>query len=390
MGVKESAARGRVVPLPRCLDVAGTRMPNSADRRVEGGAIVRKLHVRRSGHAITAGVMGVCLLATASGGAWFATAAAATPSPTWNQLAPTTSPPARAYAGMTYDPKVEKLVLFGGRGGGGTDLNDTWLWTGSNWREKAETDSPSPREQVAMAYDNSTNQFVLFGGVDTTTGVKYGKYGDTWLWNGATWVEENPPASPSPRGAAAMAYDPTTRQLVLFGGGIGTAWYNDTWTWNGRTWTQLTPATSPSPRVGASLTYDRNTRQLVLFGGYANDGDEYNDTWTWDGTTWTEQTPTSSPTGRVAPGLAYDPQIGEVLLFGGYYNDYAVVGDTWTWNGTAWTQQTPATSPSARGYADMAWDPATKQLVLFGGWGGPGTFYYGVLDDTSIYSPGGS
>jgi hypothetical protein len=39
----------------------------------------------------------------------------------------------------------------------------------------------------------------------------------------------------------AMAYDPGTGQLVLYGGAIdsGRKLFGDTWTWNGTTWSQL-------------------------------------------------------------------------------------------------------------------------------------------------------
>ena len=64
------------------------------------------------------------------------------------------------------------------------------------------------------------------------------------------------------------AHHPATSQLVLFGGiGLDGLPFRDTWTWNGTTWTQQSPVASPPARYQASLAYDAATSQLVLFGG---------------------------------------------------------------------------------------------------------------------------
>ena len=302
---------------------------------------------------------------------------------TWIQLSPATSPPARDFASMAYDPASGGLVLFGGSStGDGEDLNDTWVWKSGDWIEKTPATSPSPRERAAMAYDAATGQLVLFGG-----GSSGGFLNDTWVWNGQTWIQQHPAVSPSPRGQGSMVYDPATQQLSLFGGGPGPGmWFGDTWVWKGTTWKQLSPATSPSPRVGAAVTYDPITRQVVLFGGYANNGTEYNDTWTWNGTTWTNQATTTAPSTRVNAALAFDPTSGQVVLFGGTIDDYAVLGDTWIWNGTKWTLLNPAVSPDPRGYAQFALDDATNQLILFGGFGSSSGSSNGTLDDTWTFS----
>jgi hypothetical protein len=83
-----------------------------------------------------------------------------------------------------------------------------------------------------------------------------------------------------------MAYDKATGTVVLFGGYMGSAptghYLADTWTWNGKTWTQQHPAASPSARDEADMAYDAATRSVVLFGGFANIGrGDLVDTWTW-------------------------------------------------------------------------------------------------------------
>jgi hypothetical protein len=62
---------------------------------------------------------------------------------------------------MAYDAATGQLVLFGGFVGG-TYLNDTWTWDGTNWTQQNPTTSPSPREGLSMAYDDAIGLVVLF------------------------------------------------------------------------------------------------------------------------------------------------------------------------------------------------------------------------------------
>src|SRR5262249_25969176 len=110
-----------------------------------------------------------------------------------------------------------------------------------------------------------------------------------------SWKKLSPPASPSARAAHAMAYDPVSRKVVLFGGYDAFVYLNETWTFAGNTWRQEAPAGSPSPRAAASMAYDTVSQRLVLFGGY--DGTYLGDTWLWDGatSTWTSVAAVTSP-----------------------------------------------------------------------------------------------
>jgi len=279
---------------------------------------------------------------------------------------------------MAYDAATSQLVLFSGSGADGAP-RDTWTWDGATWTQQSPAASPPARYYASMAYDPATSQLVLFGGGMNSTGIA----GDTWTWDGTTWTQQSPATSPPARFGASIAYDPATSQLVLFGGiGLDGLPLNDTWTWDGTTWTQQSPATSPPARYQASMAYDTATSQLVLFGGVGGPSGIAADTWTWDGTTWTQQSPTASPPARYNASMAYDLDTAQLVLFGGARST-GIIGDTWTWDGTTWTQQSPATSPPARYAASMAYDPATSQLILFGGYNTSGLFA-----DTWTYSGG--
>ena len=160
-------------------------------------------------------------------------------------------------------------------GNNGGDLNDTWVWNGTNWTQANPATSPSARADYTMVYDAARSQVVLFGGKDGT-----GNYvNDTWVWNGSNWIQQSPLNSPPARYAHGMAYDAAHSQTVMFGGYNGN-FLNDTWAWDGTNWTQESPTASPSGRYAPNaMTYDGARDQVVLFGGLASS--QFNDTWAW-------------------------------------------------------------------------------------------------------------
>jgi hypothetical protein len=104
-----------------------------------------------------------------------------------------------------------------------------------------------------------------------------------------------------------MAYDPATRTMLLFGGQSDRypSYLGDTWSWNGTTWIKLSPSTSPLARSDAPMAYDAATRTVLLFGGEGmlSEG-EYgglSDTWSWNGTTYMLAPFRTGPAGHPGP-----------------------------------------------------------------------------------------
>jgi hypothetical protein len=242
---------------------------------------------------------------------------------------------------------------------------DTWVWR-EGWRQLSPATSPSPRLGAAMAYDATGGDVVLFGG--STVNDSAGTYlNDTWTWDGVTWTQQFPAVSPPARQCSTpgMVYDGVTGTVLLFGGGNSTGNLDDTWIWDGKakTWTQLHPVTNPS--TTGLMAYDGADKQVVLFGGPT-----LTETWTWDGAfrTWTQQFPAQSP--PVTQGaMAYDAAVGDVVLFGGFVGSWPdTLSDTWIWNGSDWREIHPSTVPPNRYDFSMDYDPLNRQVVMFGGY----------------------
>jgi galactose oxidase-like protein len=263
------------------------------------------------------------------------------------------------------------ILMFGGIGPGGQPLDETWDWIGS-WDNTGIFDRgapPPPRSSAAMAYDASRGQFVLFGGAGSD-----GVLSDTWErseFDSSGWHAKSPVHRPPARRGHAMVYDTARKRIVLFGG-AGDDLLGDTWEWDGTDWTQRTPATAPSPRTGAAMAYDAGRGRLVLFGG--TDGSWILDeTWEWDGAIWQQRTPAHEvPPARRAHAMVFDALRGHVVMFGGVHDDTAVpvglLDDVWEWDGVDWQSKSSAKKlPPPRSGHVMSYDLINDITVMFGG-----------------------
>jgi hypothetical protein len=184
-----------------------------------------------------------------------------------------------------YDAARGQSVFAFGQDAGFVISPSTFGWNGSHWTELAETGPPS-RVHYAIGYDPRRERVVLFGGFDPSSDRELG---DTWEWDGATWTQVSS-TGPSPRAAARLAYDASLGALVLFGGAEGYRSYRgDTWSWDGTEWRQVAQ-TGPSPRGYVGLAADESRFRLVLYGGYDGEQD-LGDTWEWYDGHWVQADP---------------------------------------------------------------------------------------------------
>ncbi len=248
---------------------------------------------------------------------------------------------------VAYHPSLDRLFMFGGRcksigvyqtqpdgvgaacGVSGTVYNDLWSFNPATggWTQVTPSGTPpSARWEHSLAYDPANNEFVMFGGRNLAGTALT----DTWVLtcSGATtcsWATGG--AGPSARYGHAMAYDPATARVVLFGGQSGATLLGDVWAWNGasNSWSSVTPAgTAPSARVHPALAQaDKIVSGLLMFGG-RDAGGVKNDAWLLSGAgggspQWqTVTTAGAAPKARENAEMVFAPALDRVLLFGGF------------------------------------------------------------------------
>lgn len=230
------------------------------------------------------------------------------------------------------------------------------------WMLVSET-GPSPRAAAALAFDAARGVTVLYGG---TSGYVNS---ETWEYDGVAWREVQPVLRPPGRLFTPMVFDSRRGVCVLFGGydSPNHAYLDDTWEYDGSSWTQRN-LTGPDARQNHVMVYDSNRGVTVLHGGLGIGGLR-RDTWEYDGVQW-RQVSLDGPGDRYGHAMAYDSERGVSVMFGGLAvpGGFDWLGDTWEWDGAQW-RLASTTGPSGRG-TDMAYDAARRLTVMYGGFNG--------------------
>jgi len=290
----------------------------------------------------------------------------------WSQLsAPTPIMATHVDGAMSYDVDRGAVIAFGGHTLTGSPTaipNATWELREGVWTSSTPTGSPIARSGHVMVYDEARRNTILFGGISSGLGTHYG---DTCIFDSATWSCSTPSTTPAPRRNTAIAYDANRKRTVLYGGTNGTSignFFGDTWEWNGSSWQSMSPTVSPGPRGMHALGYDPRRQRIVLYGG-SYGGTNYYDTWEYNGTTWSPITTNAHPRASSDARFSYDAARGTLLLFGGrdptsYYND------VWEWDGATWRRLDIQTGlPALRSRHQQAYDPITHATVMTSGSG---------------------
>ena len=241
--------------------------------------------------------------------------------------------PGSRYGASGWEDSAGHLWLFGGVGfdigGSQGNLNDLWMFDGSNWTWVNGSNSsydnghygtqgvadpanvPSGRQDAASWVDDA-GTFWLFGGQGYDSTFNQGPLNDLWKFDGAIWTW--------------VAGSPLINQAGVYG-------------------TQGTgaPGNYPGARYGASKWMEKGG-VLWLFGGSGVDSagsqGELNDLWAWNGSVWTWVNGSSAvnqsgsygtlgvPASTNVPGARQDAALfltsgGDLCLFGGEGQDSA-------------------------------------------------------------------
>ena len=244
---------------------------------------------------------------------------------------------------------------------------------------------------AALAFDAQTGEDLLFGGCNYLTCTN-----QTWLWDGHRWLPATPRANPPPMGYSSAAFDPADDGVIMFGGateqGLGPA-LSTTWSWD-QGWRTVTSAPPPPGRRFPALAYDPASKQLVMFGGDDAAGDPLSGTYILGASGWHRVRLAVEPAARTAAAMAFDPRLGELILYGGSDEAGRLAG-TWAWNGTGWNRLNSVRSPGPLAYVAMATDPVNESVLLYAGagakattweWGRQGWMPLRVRHSPAVYS----
>jgi cysteine-rich repeat protein len=189
----------------------------------------------------------------------------------WEPVMTSPRPSARGVAAFAYDPIRGVMVLFGGICAE-ILLADTWEYDGVSWSEVVPTGDgaatwPQGRVGAAMAWDPDRQRIVLFGGKagDDTN------LDDTWEYDGVGWRLIEGQTAPTPRAGHALLYNAARRGMTVLGG-MGAGATTDTWELRGSTWFQVSVTNPPSDRFGAAAAYFPMQDAVLLFGGFDSRG----------------------------------------------------------------------------------------------------------------------
>ena len=277
---------------------------------------------------------------------------------TWTERTSTGDKPSPRFGhGMAVNSASGQVAVFGGYDmATGGSLNDVWYWdvVAGTWTGNQPSDStswPTQRQWSPLVFSTSTSRFYLVAGYLNDQGGYggYGGYGGTGGVVGPVCLPGSPYCGYSSSGPTREVWElnPATT------------------TWADRS----APSNSPGQRSSHAMAADPVSGKVYVFGGQDMMGNVLDDLWEWDGGKWVECPADIRPTARMDTALAYDPARKSFILFGGTSGSYTnygtieVLADTWEWNtGTrAWTQLFPAVSPSQRSGHGMVTESARRR-----------------------------
>lgn len=271
-----------------------------------------------------------------------------------------------------YDQVRREGVLFGGSAWNSYGaLGETWSWDGIRWRERHPATRPTPRQKAAMAWDPNTQSLIMFGG--TSDFLQH--FNDTWQWSGSDWLPLTTTTAPTPRWGPRMATDPIRNRVVLFGGTDGIIRLQDTWEWDGAQWQQRFPARVPVGRKEHAMSWNPHTRRIAMFDGGTTLGATFLPADEWDGSNWiaTPVTLIGGPTPAFVDATAVPDPMGRGVWMAGVSYSFnpnapppAMV--QYLWDGKHLTTMHPATPiPDRAMYESMFLDTTRSEIVSFAG-----------------------
>jgi hypothetical protein len=269
--------------------------------------------------------------------------------PHWRKLDLADPPPVRHDHSAVYDPRGQRMVVFGGFNG--VDYNDTWVLSLAEpeaWSPLTTYgDPPGPRlGHTAICCDvpgQDQSRMVVFGGCHAYTSPP--ELGDLWelsLGEPPTWTELNPTGGPpDARYQHTAVYDPIEERMIVYAGAWENGKFGDLWYLSLQDpphWSEE-PAPSgipPSDRNCHTAIFDPGRNRMIVYNGHAAPFSADDVWWLWLGSNplWERRQPPAwevSPPWRYSHAAIYDPNPDRdrMVVFGGVGDNSRTYNDTW-------------------------------------------------------------
>lgn len=250
----------------------------------------------------------------------------------WTKVETLISPSPRSGHAMAYDEKRGLVVLFGGSLEGSSSLNDTWEYDGVSWQLRIDlSNSPAKRVDATMSYDPRTETILLFGG--------YSGFltNDLWGYDGLTWTKIG-----SEMVETRLMYSPMFPKMV-FGGDVGIVTFieDSLFSYSSQKWNILSEPSADDDKgldqifIFTAFSFDSRRNVFVLFGGQ----NVSNDTWEFEGNSWNRYRSPPSLVARSEHAMVFDSERNVTILFGGVDEDNNILNDIWEYDDTTWIQR---------------------------------------------------
>ena len=264
---------------------------------------------------------------------------------TWSQMAPVIHPAGRASAGMAYDPRADRILLFGG------GYNDTWSYDLANdsWDNRTTVVSPPRANGGGVVYDDIADRFLVPGGWNASYGLPRAFEMWTYDYVTNTWQEKPALGSPPTEDMQGLVYDTHAHRTLYFGITAGTVWSYDS---HANAWSPTVPSDTALAGSDGALAYDPAWGVTFWFGGFGNQAlSNALRVFAYPQDAWAELKAPAALTPRWLTAVVHAED--RLVIFGG--SDGGMVSDLWTY---AYAPTAP-TAP-----LDLQVNPAVSSIAV--------------------------
>ena len=279
---------------------------------------------------------------------------------TWTPTSTTGAPDGREFHTAVWTGS--EMIVWGGEGNGGPDLNTGGRYNPSTDSWTATTTANAPSARAGHTAVRTGSEMIVWGGdngsSDFNTGGRYNPSTDGWTATSTT----NAPAA---RDSHTAVW--TGSEMIVWGGVNFPSVFNTDGRYNPSTdsWTATSTTSAPSARAYHTAVWTGTGSQMIVWGGTDN-VNFFNTGGRYDPSTdsWTATSTTSAPSARAIPTAVWTDS--EMIVWGGVdANSVFNTGGRYNPSTDNWTATSTTSAPSARDYHTAVW--TGSQMIVWGG-----------------------